>query len=138
MKTIKTNGVLAICGLLIACLSVACLSASYQSGEKRYEVRPEITIPESKTDVARMVDAYERLMDNYKELMESHLTGIHTEVGTIDKKLDAIDRKMSVLSAQLETIQKKLGIEPTPQQPEKPISAKDPNRTDDTGAEKQK
>ncbi len=138
MKLMKSNGVLAACVVLVVCLSAVCLSTSQPDRRNYYEIRPEITIPESKTDTARMIDAYERLMDNYRQLMESNLAGLHAEVGTIGQKLDSIDRKMSMLSAQMETIQKKLGIEPAPKQSKKQVDAQDPNRTAAAVSEKSK
>ena len=86
--------------------------------QRRYEIRPEITLPEYKTDIQRVVDAYEQLMGNYITLTESYLSGTRTEIGNLTRKLDSIDRKITELSIQVESIQKKLGIEPVdkPQQ----------------------
>jgi len=127
MRTLKNNRVWVMLGVLVACLSAVCLSTSPQGGERRYEIRPEITIPESKTDTARMIDAYERLMDDYRRLLASDLAGLGAEV-------KALGDKLSVLSAQVESIQRKLGIEPTPPHPQKPMAAKDPNGADEAGA----
>lgn len=118
MITRQEKNLLAICGFLIICLFVSFFSTTLQGSEKCYEVRPEITLPESKTDVTRLMDAYERLMDNYLKLMENNLTGIRTDIDDVTKKMDSIDRKISELSVKLDAVQKKLGIEP-PEKPQK-------------------
>ena len=118
MKTAK-NGALAVFAVLVVGLSAVCLSNSPRGGEKRYEIRPEITIPESKTDVARVLDAYEHLMDDYRQLMQSNLMVLQSELGNLNYRLDAIDAKISALSAQVETIQKKLGIDTATEKPTK-------------------
>ena len=111
MKTGQPKRLLAIGGFLILCFVLVCLSTSLQASRKRYEIKPEITAPQSQTDVARVIDAYERLMENYIKLTETNLTNLQTDVNSVTKKLDSIDQKISALSAQLETIQNKLKIE---------------------------
>ena len=138
MKFIKNNGVLAACVALIVCLSAVCLSTSQPDNKNRYEIRPEVSVPESRTDTARIIDAYERLMDKYMASIESNGAGLTAEIGNIGTKLEVIDRKISLLSSQLETIQIKLGIAPPPKPSEKPINDQDPNRTDKAGSESKK
>ena len=88
----------AICAFLMVCLAAGSSSTSLRGDVKRYEVRPEITVPEYKTDIARIVDAYERLMDNYITLTENNLATTRMEIGDITKKLDTIDQKITDLS----------------------------------------
>jgi len=86
------------------------LSTSIQGGEKTYEVRPQITLPEYRTDTARAIDAYERLMDRYMGLTERNLTGIGTGLKGVVKKLDSIDAKLAELSTRMARIEKALAI----------------------------
>ncbi len=81
-----------------------------QAGERTYEVHPQITIPEYRTDTARAIDAYERLMDHYMDLTETNLTGISTDLKGVVKKLDSIDANLSRLSARIARIEKALGV----------------------------
>lgn len=108
----RTKCVFAICAFLIICLAVSIFSTVVWGSQRRYEIRPEITLPEYKTDIQRVMDAYEHLMGNYIALTESHLSSTRTEIGNLTRKLDSIDRKIAELSIQVESIQKKLGIEP--------------------------
>jgi peptidoglycan hydrolase CwlO-like protein len=136
METKRNTGLLGICAFLIVCLSVVFLPTSLQGSEKRYDVRPEITLPESQTDIGRVIDAYERLMDNYMRLTESNLSGIHSDVREVTQKLDSIDHKISELSSQLERVQKKLGIEPPPKTIDKPLNTETPLRPEKQNSEK--
>lgn len=88
-----------------------CFSGSIQSSQKTYEVQPNLTIPEYKTDIVRVVDAYERLMDRYMDLTERNLTGIGSDLETVIMKLDSIDAKLNELAAKTARIEKTLGIE---------------------------
>ena len=109
MKTKKYLPTVVI--ILICCISIICFSGSIQSSQKTYEVQPNLTIPEYKTDITRVVDAYERLMDRYMDLTERNLTGIDSDLDTINTKLDSIDTKLTELAAKTARIEKKLGID---------------------------
>lgn len=114
----RTNKyLLVVAAGLTAWLIVVWLSTSIQGVGKTYELRPEITLPEYKTDTARVIDAYERMMARFMSLAERNLAGINTDVRDIARKLDSIDRKLTVLSTRMTRIEKALGIE----QPQKPV-----------------
>lgn len=103
---------LLILGVILAIsLLLQAFSSSAEGSENRYEVRPEITLPEYRTDIARILDAYERLMDRYMSINEEKLSNLQTEIGQISAKVEQMSREISDVSEQLETIQKKLGIE---------------------------
>ncbi len=90
---------------LFMCMAAGFFSATlFGSSEKRYEIRPEITLPEYKTDMDRLTDVYERMIDDYIKVMNQDLTQIHIELQNVSEALDT-------MSDQLETIQRKLGIE---------------------------
>ena len=112
----RSRNLLVVAAGLVCCVVVVWLSTSIQGGEKTYEVRPQITLPEYRTDTARAIDAYERLMDRYMGLTERNLTGIGTGLKGVVKKLDSIDAKLTVLSARMARIERVLGIE----QPKRP------------------
>lgn len=88
--------------------------------EVRPEIRPEIRIPEYRSDAARAIDAYERLMDRYMTLNERSLGDIGADLKGINRKLDSIDRQIRGLSERIGGIEAALGIEPPrPVAPEK-------------------
>ena len=116
-KPMRTNkNLLAVAAAVICCAAVVWFATSIHAGEKTYEVQPQITIPEYRTDAARAIDAYERLMDRLMDLTEMNLDRIDTNIRSIVKKLDSIDAELKKLSARIEGIENALGIEkPKPQ-----------------------
>jgi hypothetical protein len=109
----RTNrNLLAVAAVIIGCIAVVWFSTSTQGSEKIYELRPQIGIPEYRTDAARAIDAYERLMERYMDMTEMNLSHIGTALDTAVRKLDSIDTKLTRLSARMAKIEKALGIEP--------------------------
>jgi hypothetical protein len=102
---------LAVGAGLVCCVAVVWFSTSIQGGEKIYEVQPQITLPEYRTDAARAIDAYERLMERYMDLMEMNVIRIGMDVQGFAKRLDSIDSKLTELSKGMARIEKALGIE---------------------------
>jgi hypothetical protein len=126
MKTKETKNLLVIGVVLIVSLIVIGSSGSIQGGEKIYEIKPEITLPESRTDAARAIDAYEHVMDRFMNLTERNFMGIDTDVKDIAKKVSSIDYKLTELSARMARIEKALGIEQPKGPVEKTAEAKTP------------
>jgi len=117
----KTNrNLLAVVTGLVFCGVIVWFCTSIQGVEKSYEVQPQITIPEYRTDAARAIDAYERLMERYIDLTEGNLTRIGSDIHCIVEKLDAIDAKLTRLCARTASIEKALGLE----QPDRPATKK--------------
>lgn len=110
MKTNKNLWVVA--AGLVVCVVVVWFSTSIHGRERTYEVRPEIAIPEYRTDTARAIDAYERLMERYMDMTECwrNLTGIGMDVKNVAKKLDSIDVKLTDLCTRITRIEKALSI----------------------------
>ncbi|UCG46225.1 MAG: hypothetical protein JSU94_12045 [Phycisphaerales bacterium] len=96
---------LAVCGIVLW------LSGLIHGRERTYRVRPEITLPEYRTDAARAIDAYERMMSRYMILTDRNLSGVNTDVKAVLEKLDSIERKLSGLSGRMARIERALGIE---------------------------
>ncbi len=118
----RSRNLLVVAAGLICCVVLVWLTTSIQGGERTYEVRPQITLPEYRTDTARAIDAYERLMDRYMGLTERNLTGFGTGLKGVVKKLDSIDAKLTELSARMARIERVLGIE----QSKRPVEKKAP------------
>ena len=96
---------------LAACIIAFWFSASIHGGEKTYEVRPEIALPEHRTDAARAIDAYERTMYRYMDMTERDLTNIGTDIRNLSRQLDSIESTLRELSLRMAGIEKALGIE---------------------------
>ena len=108
----KTNrNILAVFVATIICSVVVWLSATIQGGQKTYEIRPNITIPEYKTDLARVMDAYERLMERYMDLTERNQSMVGTDLKYVVKTLDSIDGRLTEFSERIARIETALGIE---------------------------
>jgi len=111
MKSCNKN-IVFVFSVLFICMIAGFFSATLFGSERQhYEIRPEITLPEYKTDMDRAVETYQRIIDNYARLTEDGLTDIRSEINDISEKLDSMDQQIAKLSHQLETVQKKLGIE---------------------------
>jgi hypothetical protein len=107
----KTNrNTLAILVVIIACSVLVWLSASIQGGQKTYEIHPNLTIPEYKTDLTRVMDAYERLMERYMDLTEQNQSTVGTDLKYVVTTLDSIDGRLTELSARITRIETALGI----------------------------
>ncbi len=116
------KNLLALAAAVVCCTIVVWFSTSIQGVPKTYEIEPQITIPEYRTDAARAIDAYERLMERYMDLTERSLLRVAGDVRDVMKKLESIDRKLTGLCARITRIEEALGIE----QPKPPIQEKHP------------
>lgn len=115
MKTRKS--LLVVTAGLACCIVVVWLSTLSEGGEKTYELRPEVMLPEYRTDTARAIDAYERLMERYMDLTEMNMVRIGMDVQLFGRKLDSIDGKLVELLTRISRIERALGIE----EPNKPV-----------------
>ncbi len=111
---------LAVAAVLSCCSVAVWLSTASQGSQHTYEVRPQISIPEYKTDAARAIDAYERLMDRHMGLTEKNLLKVGTDIQGIADKLDALDGKLTLLSMRIARIEQALGIAAMPAVQTKP------------------
>jgi len=118
MKTSRNT--LAILVVIIACSVLVWLSASIQGGQKTYEVEPRLTIPAYKTDLARVMDAYERLMERYMDMTEQNQSIVGADLKYAVTALDSIDGRLAELSARIARIENALAID----QPKRPPTAK--------------
>jgi len=108
----KTNrNTLAILVAIIACSVLVWLSASIQGGQKTYEIQPHLKIPEYKTDLARVMDAYERLMERYLDLTQQNQTMVGADLKYAVTALDSIDGRLAELAARITRIETALGID---------------------------
>jgi Na+/phosphate symporter len=108
----KTNrNILAVFAVIIICSVLVWLSATLQGDQKTYEIQPHLTIPEYKTDLARVMDAYERLMERYMDLTEQNQSMVGTDLKYVVTTLDSIDGRLAEFSARIARIETALGIE---------------------------
>ena len=108
----KTNrNTLAVLAVIIACSILVWLSASIQGGQKTYEIHPNLTIPEYKTDLTRVMDAYERLMERYLDLTEQNQSMVGTDLKYVVTTLASSDGRLAEFSARIARIETALGID---------------------------
>ncbi len=110
------KGILGIVSCVVVFAAVVWYCGVIEGDERTYDIRPEIRLPENRTDAARAIDAYERLMERYMTLSERSFIGVEGDLKEVCKKLDSIDGKLAGLSERIGRIEKALGIEP-PRQP---------------------
>ncbi len=117
---ITNKNLLAVGVVVVCCITVVWFSTSIQGVPKTYELRPQISIPEYRTDAVRAIDAYERLMERYMDLTERNSIGISADLKEVIKRLNSINDKLTELSARIAKIEKTFGIE----QPKPPVNEK--------------
>jgi len=111
----RTNSKLLV--LVAALLTIAALiwsSVSIQASQKKYEIRPEIILPQYGIGTGRTIDPYtidpyERSMERYILQTEENLDIINTNLQGIFEKLDSIDAGLNDLSSRIKRIEKTLG-----------------------------
>ena len=130
---ITNKNLLAVGAVVVCCITVVWFSTSIQGGSKTYELRPQISVPEYRTDTVRAIDAYERLMERYMDLTERNSMRIGTDLKEVMKKLDSINDKLTELSARIARIEKTFGIE----QPKPPVKKKPRPKAPDKKAPKE-
>jgi len=111
------KNLLAVGAAVVCCITAVWFSTSIQGNPKTYELQPNISVPEYRTDAVRAIDAYERLMERYMDLTERNSIRLDADLKEVIKKLRTIDNKLTELSAGIARIEKTLGIE----QPKPPV-----------------
>ena len=101
---------LAIAAAFAACILILWSSTSIGGREITYEVHPQISVPEYRTDAARAIDAYERMMERSMNLNEKNLTAIGADLRKVVRILNSIDAKLTGLNTRVARIEKSLGI----------------------------
>ena len=108
----KSSKSLWIVAAVITCVGIAVLfSGSLQGGQNTYELQPNLSIPEYKTDTARAIEAYERLMDRYMDLTGSHLSTVGMDLRNVVTKLDSIDGRLKEMETRMARIERALGVD---------------------------
>ena len=116
----KVNCKVAFVGAIVfVCVVVFWLSTSIGASEQTYEIRPQISLPEYRTDAARAIDAYEILMERYMTITEKRLINVDTNIKAMMKKLDSIETKLTGLNRRIAGIERAVGIEKTHQPKQK-------------------
>jgi hypothetical protein len=118
-----SKSLLAVAAVITCGVIVVWFSASIQGGQRTYNLQPDLSIPEYKTDTAHVMESYERLMDRYMDLTGSHLATVGMDLRNIATRLDTIDGRLTELSTRLARIEHALAIETASRQtPESPRS----------------
>jgi hypothetical protein len=102
---------LAVAAVGICCAIAVWSSTSIHGSPNTYELHPQIGIPEHKTDIARVIDAYERLMERYMDLTDRNSALIGSEINNITLTLDSINTGLADLSTRAARIERALGIQ---------------------------
>ena len=111
MKTRKS--LLTIVAATACCVVLVWASGSISGGQSTYELRPQVSIPEHRSDTARVIDAYERLMERYLDLTERNAEMIGTDIQSIAARLDSIDARLAELLTRTARIETALGLKGT-------------------------
>jgi TolA-binding protein len=74
----------------------------------------EVVVPPIKSDMERMVEAYERLSDQYLTLVQNQLQRMDADQRMILQKLESIEKKLDELSKKVEPAAPVKSAEPKP------------------------
>ena len=74
----------------------------------------EVVVPPFKSDMERMIEAYERLSDQYLSLVQNQLQRMDADQGRILAKLESIEKKLDLLSKKLQPQSAGRGAEAKP------------------------
>ena len=102
---------LAVTAAIVCCVITVWSSTSIHGSPNTYELQPQIAIPEHKTDIIRVVDAYERLMERYMDLTDRNSALMSADIKSIAVSLDSINSSLAELSARTARIERALGIQ---------------------------
>jgi len=110
---------LAVAVAFAVCIIIAWSATSLQGRETVYEVRPQISVPEYRSDAARAIDAYEHMMERSMDLNERNLATIGADLREVVRLLNSIDAKLGGLSARVTRIEKSLSMNKAKARPKK-------------------
>lgn len=105
MRIIQKHKVMFFCGLIVI-LFAAWISASDFSSEKTKE--NTFVVGPQKSDMQRMIEAYENLSAQYLALVQQNLTLMAEQDRQILAKLENMETKIDALTAQVDKLQQSL------------------------------
>jgi hypothetical protein len=126
MKTMQNRKLVAT--LLVVVVSLAAISfvTSIQAGEKKYEVRPDISIPFPRTEASHAIDSYERMMERFMDMTDRNLSGVGSDVKSVQKELSLMNIRLLDISMRIEAIEKTLATGTSGKKAEKKSDIKAP------------
>lgn len=89
--------------LFVAAIGVAGALAAAGKAAERKSTQYEVVVEAQKSDLVRMIEAYERLSGQYLALVQEHLMQMSTTHRHILEKLDMLEKKLDRLEATLVT-----------------------------------
>jgi len=112
-KNMGNNGknMLIAAAVLAFCIVLSSSSTLIQGTEKTYEIRPEITLPEQKTDTTRFIESYERLLDRLITTTEKSQFSLTDDISSVGEKLELMDKKLDEILVRIQKIEKSLNID---------------------------
>jgi hypothetical protein len=77
----------------------------------------EIAVPPYKSDMVRMIEAYERLSDQYLTLVQQHLLKMDADNQAVLKKLESLGKKLDDLNQKIDRLRTPAAESPQPTVP---------------------
>lgn len=108
MQIIRKHKVVLFCALMVM-LFAAWMSASNYTSDRTQKTRENtFIVGPQKSDMQRMIEAYERLSAQYLTLVQQNLTLMAAQDQQILTKLENMEKKIDALTAQINKLQKSL------------------------------
>ena len=108
MKTMQNRKLVATLLVVVVSLAVISFVTSIQAAQKKYELRPDISIPYPRTEASRVVDSYERMIERFMEMTDRNLSGVGSDVKSVQKELSLMNIRLLDISMRIEAIEKTL------------------------------
>jgi len=103
MQTLKKHKAIIFCGIIVilcaAWISAASFSSDNRDKEYTYVVGPQ------KSDMQRMIEAYEKLSAQYLTLVQQHLQLMAAQDQQILNQLQAMETKIDALTTEFNKLQ---------------------------------
>jgi hypothetical protein len=113
----KHKNVTVLTAAVVVCACIVCAVTSSRGQEhdfhnngRTYQFDGDVTLPEYKSDIDKLIDAYERMFDRLLYSMGT-VPQSNMDVNSLNKQLSAIDYKLNILNARMARIEESLGKE---------------------------
>ena len=99
--TIPTAAALVLLALVFVLFVLVGHAAEYSRAPR---VEYEVAVPEYQSDMARMINAYERLSEQYLTLVQQNLAMMDSNDRMILQKMEIIEKKLDELAKQVNSL----------------------------------
>jgi hypothetical protein len=101
MRTIQKHKVMVFCGLIVILFAAWIVAADYTSGRTQTTRENTFIVGPQKSDMQRLIEAYESLSAQYLTLVQQNLQLMASQDQQILTKLENMEKKIDALTAEV-------------------------------------